>query len=152
MMRLARFGAAFLVYTVIDVGWNLSPIARGMYERLYEASGNDAMFDSFGKQPDAWGGAEILALLAFLLLIALANSYLAIEPALRENDLRRAMRNSFVLGCAAYATYIVPIFLMIETWPSILVPVDILIGGLLSLITSTVVTAATLRLRSRSVE
>ena len=60
------------------------------------------------------------------------------------------MRNSFVLGCAAYATYIVPIFLMIETWPTILVPVDILIGGLLSLITSTLVTAAALRLRSRS--
>ena len=152
MMRLARLGAAFLVYTVIDVGWNLSPIARGMYERLYEASGNDALLDSYGKQPDTWGGAEIFALLAFLLLIAIANSHLAIEPALRENDIRKAIRNSFVLGCAAYATYIVPIFLMISTWPAILVPVDILIGGLLSLVTSTVVTAATLHMRSRSAE
>ena len=77
-------------------------------------------------------------MLAFLLLIALANSYLAIEPAVKENSLRRAVQNSFVLGCAAYATYIVPIFLMMSTWPAILVPVDILIGGLLSLITSTV--------------
>lgn len=57
------------------------------------------------------------------------------------------MLNSFVLGCAAYATYIVPIFLAISTWPGILVPIDILIGGLLSLLTSTIVTYAALRLR-----
>lgn len=146
-MQYVRFIAAFLVYTIIDVGWNLSPIAQNMYNSLYEASGNDALFDRFGKPPDTWGGAEILALLAFLLLIALANSYLAIEPAVKENNLRRAMQNSFVLGCAAYATYIVPIFLMLSTWPTILVPVDILIGGLLSLITSTIVTYVTLRRR-----
>ena len=147
-MKFVRFLAAFFVYTIIDVGWNLSPIARGMYERLYEASGNDDLFSSFGKEPDTWGGAEALALLAFLALIALANSYLAIEPAVKDGSLRRAMQNSFVLGCAAYATYIVPIFLMLSTWPAILVPVDILIGGLLSLVTSTVVTYVTLR-RSR---
>ena len=146
-MQYVRFIAAFLVYTIIDVGWNLSPIAQNMYNSLYEASGNDALLDRFGKSPDTWGGAEILALLAFLLLIALANSYLAIEPAVKENNLRRAMQNSFVLGCAAYATYIVPIFLMLSTWPTILVPVDILIGGLLSLVTSTIVTYVTLRRR-----
>ena len=146
-MQFVRFIAAFLVYTVIDVGWNISPIARNMYESLYEASGNNTLFDSFGKQMDTWGGGEILSLLAFLLLIAFANSYLAIEPAVRENSLRRAIQNSFVLGCAAYATYIVPIFLMLSTWPSILVPIDILIGGLLSLITSGIVTAVTLRMK-----
>lgn len=144
-MQFVRFIAAFLVYTVIDVGWNLSPIATGMYENLYTESGNTALLDSFGKQMDTWGGPEFLSLLAFLLLIALANSYLAIEPALKERSLRRAMQNSFVLGCAAYATYIVPIFLMMSTWPGILVPIDILIGGLLSLITSTVVTFVALR-------
>ena len=146
-MQYVRFIAAFLVYAVIDVGWNVSPIAQNMYSSLYEASGNDALLDRFGKQPDTWGGYEILALLAFFLLIALANSYLAIEPAVKENSLRRAVQNSFVLGCAAYATYIVPIFVMMSTWPAILVPVDILIGGLLSLVTSTVVTYVTLRRR-----
>ena len=146
-MQYIRFVAAFLVYAVIDVGWNVSPIAVNMYTSLYEASGNDALLDRFGKQPDTWGGAEILALLAFFLLIALANSYLAIEPAVKENNLRRAVQNSFVLGCAAYATYIVPIFLMMSTWPAMLVPIDILIGGLLSLITSTIVTYVTLRQR-----
>ena len=148
-MHYVRFIAAFFVYAIIDIGWNVTPIATGMYERLYEASGNDALFDSFGKEQGAWGGGEVLALLAFLSLIALANSYLAIEPAVKENNLGKAMRNSFVLGCAAYATYIVPIFLMLSTWPAILVPVDILIGGLLSLATSTIVTYVTLR-RSRA--
>ena len=146
-MQYVRFIAAFLVYAVIDVGWNVSPVAQNMYSSLYEASGNDALLDRFGKQPDTWGGTEILALLAFFLLIALANSYLAIEPAVKENSLRRAVQNSFVLGCAAYATYIVPIFVMMSTWPAILVPIDILIGGLLSLVTSTIVTYVTLRRR-----
>ncbi|MXZ47065.1 MAG: DUF2177 family protein [Chloroflexi bacterium] len=142
-----RFLAAFVVYTVIDVGWNVSPIATGMYERLYDASGNDVLLDQFGREPDTWGVEQGLALLAFLGLIALANTYLAIEPALREGSLSRAMKNSFVLGCAAYATYIVPIFLILSTWPGVLVPIDILIGGILSLITSTVVTYVTLRRR-----
>ena len=146
-MQYVRFLAAFVVYAVVDVGWNLSPIAQSMYDRLYKASGNTELFDAFGKQQSTWGGAEILAVLAFFLLIAFGNSYLAIEPAVKQNNIRRAIQNSFVLGCAAYATYIVPIFLMISTWPSALVPIDILIGGLLSLITSTVVTAVTLRLK-----
>ena len=62
-----------------------------------EASGNDALFGRFGKEPEAWGGGEVLALLAFLLLIAFANSRLAIEPAVKENNIRRAIQNSFVL-------------------------------------------------------
>ena len=147
-MSYIRFLGAFVVYTVIDVGWNISPIAVGMYERLYEASGNDVLLDEFGREMDMWGGGQMLALLAFLVLIALANTYLAIEPALRENSLARAMKNSFVLGCAAYATYIVPIYLILSTWPGVLVPIDILIGGVLSLITSTVVTYVTLRRRA----
>ena len=147
-MSYIRFLGAFVVYTVIDVGWNISPIAVGMYERLYEATGNDVLLDEFGREMDMWGGGQMLALLAFLVLIALANTYLAIEPALRENSLARAMKNSFVLGCAAYATYIVPIYLILSTWPGVLVPIDILIGGLLSLITSTVVTYVTLRRRA----
>ena len=144
-MHYIRYVAAFFVYAVIDIGWNISPIARGMYENLYEASGNDALHDAFGRQMDEWGVAQLLALLVFLGLIALGNSWLAIEPAVKENNLRKAMQNSFVLGCAAYATYIVPIYLMFSTWPGVLVPIDILIGGLLSLITSTVVTYVTLR-------
>lgn len=144
-----RFIAAFLVYAVVDVVWNVSPIAVGMYERLHEASGSDAIFDAYGKQMDTWGGVEILALLAFFLLIAFANTYLAIEPAVRERNLGKAARNSFALGCAAYATYIAPIFVTFSGWPAALVPIDILIGGLLSLITSTVVTYVALR-RSRS--
>ena len=149
-MNIIRFIAAFLIYAVIDVGWNLSPLARGMYESLYEASGNDALFSAYGKQPDTWGGVEVIAILAFFLLIALANSCLAIEPAVRESSLARAVRNSFVLGCAAYATYVVPIYMMTKTWPGSLVPIDILIGGVLSLITSSAVTYVSLRLRRRN--
>lgn len=148
-MHYIRFIAAFLLYAIIDVAWNVSPIATGMYENLHESSGSKEILDTFGKQMDTWGGGEILALLAFFLLIAFGNSYLAIEPAVKQKSLSVAVRNSFVLGCAAYATYIVPIFVTFATWPGILVPVDILIGGLLSLITSTVITYVTLR-RSKS--
>ena len=141
-MKYVRFIAAFLIYTIIDVGWNLSPIAMGMYESIHESSGHSEVLDLYGRQMDTWGGVEILSLLAFLLLIAFANSYLAIEPALKEGSLLRAVKNSFALGCAAYATYIVPLYVTFSTMSATLVPIDILIGGLLSLITSTVVTAA----------
>ena len=137
-----RYIFATVVYAVIDIGWNITPIARGMYERLHEASGNDW---SFGKPPETWGVVEVVGLVVFLLLIGLGNSYLAIEPAIRERKLSRAVRNSIVLGCAAYATYIVPTHLAIANWPGVLIPIDIIIGGLLSLITSTVVTSITLR-------
>ena len=146
---LIRFIAAFLVYAIVDIVWNVSPIAVAMYERLHEASGSDVLRDTFGKQPDTWGGMEFLSLLAFFVLIAFANVYLAIEPAVKERSLGIAVRNSFALGCAAYATYIVPIFVAFADWPAALVPIDILIGGLLSLITSTLVTYVVLR-RSRA--
>ena len=146
-MPYRRFAAVFVVYAVIDVAWNVSPMAVGMYERLHKASGSDVILDQFGRQMDTWGVPQALALLAFFGLIALANSHLAVEPALRENSLAKAARNSFVLGCAAYATYIVPIYVTFATWPGVLVPIDILIGGLLSLVTSTSVTYMTLRRR-----
>jgi len=144
-MQYARFAAAFIIYFVIDVGWNISPVAVAMYENFYGNSGHSELLDTFGNQMTAWGGPEILAALVFFGLIALANSYLAIEPAVKERDLTKAMKNSFVLGLAAYATYSVPTFLILSTWPSLLVPIDILIGGLLSFITSTSITWFTLR-------
>lgn len=142
MGRFGRFLAAFVVYTVIDMAWNVSPPAVAMYARLHEASGNDW---SFGKPMETWGGIELVALVVFFALIALANCQLAIEPAIRERNLQKAMRNGFVLGCAAYATYIVPTFVAIASWPAALIPIDILIGGLLSLATSGLVTWWALR-------
>ena len=142
MSKFTRFLAAFVVYLVIDVAWNLSPPAVAMYASLHGASGNDW---SFGKSPDTWGGVEFAGLLVFFALIALANSQLAIGPAIRERNLQRAMKNGFLLGSAAYATYIVPTFISIRNWPAALIPIDILIGGLLSLATSGVVTWWALR-------
>ena len=140
---LIRFIAAFLVYAIIDIAWNVSPLTLGMYDYLHEASGSDVILDAYRK--DAWGGIEILSVLVFFALIAFANARFAIEPAVKERNLGVAVRNSFALGCAAYATYIVPVFITFANWPAALVPIDILIGGLLSLITSTVVTYVVLR-------
>jgi len=144
---LARFVAAFVIYAVVDILWNVSPMALGMYEALHEAS-NSAR-DEFGKQPDTWGAIEAVSLIVFFVLIAYANVRLAIEPAILDNSLMVAVRNSLALGCAAYATYIVPVFVAIANWPAALVPIDIIIGGLLSLITSTAVTSLALRARNR---
>ena len=142
MSRFTRFLAAFVVYGVIDMAWNMSPPAVAMYASLHEASGNDW---SFGKPMDTWGGVEMAAVLVFFALIALANSHLAIGPAIRERNLQRAKKNGFLLGCAAYATYTVPTFISIRNWPAALIPIDILIGGLLSLATSGIVTWWALR-------
>lgn len=144
MGALIRFLFAFVVYAVIDIGWNVSPPARNMYASLHEASGNPMPW-SYGKEMAAWGGMEVIAVVVFFVLIAFANSRLAIEPAVRNNDLGIAVRNSAVLGAAAYATYIGPLFMTMANWPAALVPIDIAIGALLSLITSTVVTGLALR-------
>ena len=148
MGAFIRFLFAFVVYVVIDVGWNVSPPARNMYATLHDASGNPMPW-SYGKEPATWGGIEVIAILVFFVLIAFANSRLAIEPAVRNNDLGIAVRNSAVLGAAAYATYIGPLFITMANWPAALVPIDIVIGALLSLITSTVVASLALR-RKRS--
>ena len=147
MGQIVRFIAAFVVYAVIDVVWNVSPIALGMYARLHAATGSPR--DEIAKTPLDWGAPEIISVLIFFALIALANSRFAIEPALRENSVVVAMRNSALLGCAAYATYIVPIYMSIAKWPGVLVPIDIIIGGLLSLITSTSIVAVTQWRRGR---
>lgn len=145
MSKTTRFLAAFVVYLVVDLAWNMSPPAVAMYANLHEASGNDW---SFGKPMDTWGGIEIAGLVVFFALIALANSHLAIGPAIREASLQRALKNGFLLGCAAYATYIVPVFISIRNWPAALIPIDILIGGMLSLATSGIVTWWALRRRA----
>ncbi len=147
-MRLVRFAAAFVIYTVVDVVWNILPFVQSMYESLHAASGNDRSI--YGKQIETWGGMEMLSLLIFFLLIALANSHLVIEPAVREGSVRKAVIGGFVLGCGAYATYIVPTFVATANWPVVLVPIDIIIGGTLSLITSTAVVALSLRLMNKS--
>ena len=49
-MQYVSFLAAFVVYTVIDVGWNASPIAMRMYESLYEANRYDPPFSQSGTQ------------------------------------------------------------------------------------------------------
>ena len=150
-MQYIRFLAAFLVYAVIDIAWNVSPIARGMYESLYEASGNDALLDQFGRQMDTWGPVQGLALLAFFGLIALGNSYLAIEPAVKENSLHQGGEEQLrprLRGLRHVHRADLPDDE--DVAHAILVPIDILIGGLLSLITSTVVTYVVLRRRNRA--
>ena len=107
MIQFVRFIAAFIIYAVIDIAWNFSPIAVGMYARFHEASGSplsDIQRDNLN------GIGFIIAGIIFFALIAYANSRFAIEPAIRERSIRLAMVNSAVLGCAAYATYIVPVF------------------------------------------
>ena len=83
MIKFVRFIAAFLTYAIIDIVWHLFPFVTAMYVNLREASGLGNEW-SFGKEMDTWGGFEFLALLVFFLLMGLANSHLAIEPALRK--------------------------------------------------------------------
>ena len=144
--QVYRAIAAILVYGVIDAVWNILPPVMNMYKSLHEA--NDSPYSGILRESII---PEIgLAVIVFFVLIGFANAYLAIEPAMRENSLARAMKNSAALGLAAYATYIVPQYMLFHNWPGILIPIDIIIGGLLSLVTSTVVTAVALRLRNRT--
>jgi uncharacterized membrane protein len=143
--QVYRAIAAIVVYGVIDAVWNVLPPVMGMYRSLHDA--NDSPYSDILRESII---PEIgLAVIVFFILIGFANAYLAIEPAMRENSLARAMKNSLALGLAAYATYIVPQYMLFHNWPGILIPIDIIIGGVLSLVTSTIVTAVALKLRNR---
>ena len=145
---IIRIIAAILLYAIIDIIWNILPPVMGMYASLHAASGSP--INEIAKMPQTdWGMPDLLGVLAFFILIGAANAYLAIEPAIKQNSLARAMKNSALLGAAAYATYIAPLHMTIKGWPGILVPIDILIGLGLSLITSTIITAIALNMRNR---
>ncbi len=147
---IVRFIAAFVVYAVVDIVWNFLPFVMGMYEALHEASGSQRYTsDAFVQDLGNLSAAHIVSLLAFFALIAFANSYLAIGPAIRANDLMKAVKNSLAIGCAAYATYVAPTALLISDFPMALVPIDIVIGGCLSLVTSVSVTYVALRVQNR---
>ena len=143
--QVYRVVAAILVYGVIDAVWNFLPPVMNMYKSLHAA--NDSPYSDILRESPVLG--IVPAVIVFFILIGFANAYLAIEPAMRENSLARAMKNSTALGLAAYATYIVPQYMLFHNWPGILIPIDIIIGGFLSLITSTIVTAIALKLRNR---
>ena len=80
-MQYVRFIAAFLVYTIIDVGWNISPIAQGMYKNLYEGERPRQDVGRLRQGDEPVGAAARFWLCSpFCCWIAFANSYLAIEP------------------------------------------------------------------------
>ncbi len=139
--KLMIFIAATLFYTVIDLVWNFAIATPFIYNPLHASTGSDV---NLRTMPEL-GFGGIIALLAFLLLIGYANTHFVIMPAIKARNVTKALMNSFLLGCTAYATYIVPVYATINNWPLILVPFDIIIGGLLSLATSGVITAAYLR-------
>ena len=139
---------ATVLYGVIDIAWNVSPAALKMYEVIHEYSGTDLSFQREQLTDVGFGG--LLAVLLFFGLIGYGNQRFAIVPGIEARSLKKALSNSFVLGCAAYATYIVPVFLIVDGWPLVLVPIDILIGGLLSLSTSAIITSIGLRRARRA--
>ena len=141
MRVFIHFIKASILYAIIDIAWNFGP-GLPIQGAIHRANGTDL---SFMRSLTSWGGAEIIALVVFFLLIGYANARLAIVPGIEARSVRVAVKRSFVLGCAAYATYAAPIFVMINNWPFILVPFDILVGGGLSVATSAIITALALR-------
>lgn len=141
MKKSALVALASIIYAVIDIGWNV--LVMPMYAAIYGAYGGDRSFvrESFAEA----GIAGAIGILVFFVLLGAANVQFAVTPGVEARSVRKAIKNAFLLGCAAYATYIVPIYLMISGTPSILIPIDILIGGGLSVATSAIVTAIALR-------
>ena len=136
-----------IVYGVIDILWNIGP-GRIMYEVIHANNGTDL---SFQKAFTDIGASEGISFLVFFILIALANVQFVIVPAIKARSVGKAAFSGFLLGCAAYATYIIPIYGMVKTWPLILVPIDIFIGGMLSLVTASIIVAVRLRQLKRSI-
>ena len=144
MNKFTIFILASAIYAIIDILWNFLIAFPFLYDPIHQANGTDLSFQR--ALPEA-GILGIVGIVAFFLLIGYANARFAIAPALESRSVGKAALNGFILGCAAYATFAAPFYLQVDTWPFVLVPIDILIGGFLSVATSGIITAIVLRLR-----
>lgn len=133
--RPVRYVVAGVVLLLLDAAW-LGLIATPLY---------DAQLGSrLAEQPN------LAAAAAFYLLYLLGVVHFVVDPALAAGSWRRAAATGGFFGLVAYATWGLTNAAVLADWPSLLVPVDLAWGALLTSVTAAV-TVALLRGRLRSV-
>ena len=114
---LIAYGASAAVFVAGDMAW-----LTLMGPRLYRPVLGPLLADRF----------RLLPALAFYLLYLAGVLVLAVSPALKGADLRRALASGAVLGLVAYATYDLTNQATLRTWATRLSLVDMAWGAVLT--------------------
>lgn len=131
MKSKTLYFTAFLIYVVVDVGYNVA-IGLKLDNAFYEKAGILPILNTQIVLP--W------TLLVFFILIALANFVLVIVPAIQQKSIQQAFIHGFLLGITAYATFALPFIWLIKNYPALLSLIHILLGGIFSALTSGITT------------
>lgn len=114
---VAAYLGAGLTFAALDAVWLTS-----MAKRLYRP----VLGPILAERPD------MKAAVAFYLVSIAGTVFLAVDPALREGDWRRAAINGAVLGFVAYATYDLTNQATLSIWSTRLTLIDMAWGTVLT--------------------
>ena len=131
MMRMpVAYGAALIVFCVLDFGW-----LSVMGPRLYKPALGELM------------GAEVrpLAAIAFYAIYLFGLVFFAVRPALAGQSWITAAQNGAVLGLVAYATYDLTNQATLRLWSVKVTVLDLAWGVLVSGLTATISYVVTAR-------
>lgn len=120
--RLFAFLGATASMLALDSIWLTT-----MAERLYKPQLGDLLAPEFRPAPA----------LAFYAVYLFGIVFLAVSPALREGNWRRALVNGAALGLVAYGTYDLTNQATLAHWPTIVTVLDLFWGTFLTAVAST---------------
>lgn len=116
MKTLILYGSALVLFLVLDLFW-LGFLARGLYRQ---------QLGHLMAPQTNWPAA-----LLFYFLFIGGLLYFAVWPGLRAGSGGLALLNGALYGLLTYATYELTNKAVIDRWPTLIVPVDILWGAFL---------------------
>lgn len=109
--------ATLIAFVGIDAVW----LSR-MADVIYRPAMGDMLLDKF----------RIAPAVAFYLIYATGLTYLAVRPALAQNDITTALINGAFVGFVAYATYDLTNQTTLRNWTTFLTVADMAWGTVLS--------------------
>lgn len=121
MKTIAIYLIALVVFLLIDLLW-LGFIARNLYRQ---------QLGHLMAPQTNWPAALI-----FYVLFIGGLLYFAVWPGLHADSARLALINGALYGLVTYATYELTNKAVIDRWPNLIVPVDILWGAFLCAVVS----------------
>lgn len=117
MIYLKAYGASLAVFLVLDALW-LGVVARGFY-----ASELGAMLRD---------NVNFVAAAGFYAFYVMGIVYFAVQPALSDGALSKAILNGALLGLLAYGTYDMTNLATLKNWPVTMSMVDMAWGTFLT--------------------
>ena len=133
---MKKYIIAFLVYVIVDSAYQV--IMGLKIDSFFLAQAG--IKDIYYTVPK-----HLYLIAVFFVIIAIANVRLVVERAIEKKNVKMALKDGFLLGVVAYATFALPLVWGIKDYPLMLAVIHIVGGGFFSLCTSGITTWLLLR-------